>query len=133
MLAPPLSHRTPPWSAQARATTMDPSGGHSGDHSTVQPFERIEPHSPLVRLFSPKFTDIWSIGLAAIAFAIALTAIAFWGEVSSETRKILLGAVVGIVSGTAAKCYDLANKRAGTIDMIASDIISIGRVLSAAG
>lgn len=103
-------------------------------NATSPPFEAITPKSWWKRLFSAQFADIWIIVVACVVLVIILVSITFsiWPKPwESESGRFFLGAAGVIASGTVAWSYDLANKRAGTIDMITSDIISIARLFVA--
>lgn len=103
---------------------------------TSMPFEAITPRSWWRGLFSARFVDIWLMtgagGLVAlILLVLAILAGPNEGGDWSEQRQILVGALLAVIGGTVARFYELANKRAGTIDMITSDIISITRLFVA--
>lgn len=104
--------------------------------ATLPTFESIEPSPWWESPRSKQFRDIRRVTVHGFALAAGAVLLAIWLDLphppwTSEAARLFLGAAGIVLSGTVAWSYDLANKRAGTIDMIASDIISIVRTIVA--
>jgi hypothetical protein len=122
----------------AAGSRQDDAISSSSTSATLQPFETIRPKLWWKGLNWAQYADIWLVAVVGALVALILLALVLLvgdggkntGDVS-EAQKILFGAFLAVVGGTAARFYDLANRRAGTIDMIASDIISTIRLIVA--